>query len=58
MIKFRIECRNGSKYFAENEKVSAEKYFKSRIVLGLPCEFWVVNYSLFACSQVLLKKFE
>lgn len=57
MIKFRIECRNGSKYFAENEKESADKYFKSRVVLGLPCEFWVMNISLFATTQVLLKKY-
>lgn len=57
MIKFRIECRNGSKYFSEDEKAAADKYFQTRVVLGLPCEFWVMNISLFATTQVLLKKF-
>lgn len=58
MVKFRVECKSGSKYFAENEKEKADKYFKSRMVLGLPCEYWIVNISLYATTQVLLKKFE
>ena len=58
MVKFRIETKGCSKYFAENEKEKADKYFKSRMVLGLPCEYWIVNISLYATTQVLLKKFE
>jgi hypothetical protein len=55
MVKFRIESRNHSKYFREEENVEAEKYFKSRVILGIPVEFWVVNISLFANTQVLIK---
>ena len=56
MVKFRIECKNGSKYFNENEKEKADRYFQSRVILQLPAEYWVMNISAFATTQTLLKK--
>ena len=56
MIKFRIECNNGSKYFNEDEKEKAENYFKTRLILKLPSEFWVMNITAFVVTQTLLKK--
>ena len=56
MIKYRVECCNGSKYFNENEKDKADKYFKTRLVLGLPAEMWCMQISAFAQTQVLLQK--
>lgn len=56
MVKFRIECNNGSKYFNEDEKEKAENYFKTRLILKLPVEFWVVNITAFSTTQILLKK--
>lgn len=56
MIKFRIECNNGSKYFNEDEKEKAENYFKTRLILKLPAEFWVMNITAFVVTQTLLKK--
>lgn len=56
MIKFRVEVNNGSKYFAEDEKDKADQYFSTRVRLGLPCSYWVVQSSLYGDVQTCIRK--